>query len=121
MKSTIGSCRKMLLLVLGVMLLSLSGCATPPVRDVSSASDLEMMRLGVHALTKPRQIAGKYQHLDEATTTDEAYTFGGNAEEAFWLSERDKAGLKEFVDNALDLIAKSRRAPCPRWKFWCKE
>lgn len=108
-------------LLTGAMLLFLTGCVTTSARVENHGSDLEVLKLGVQVLTKPREVAGEIKYLDEAKTNDEAYTFAGNAEEAFWLSERDKAGLREFVEGAVERIRLSRVPACRWYQLSCKE
>lgn len=99
------------------IVLSTPGCATSPARDAPPATDLQVLRLGVKALTEPRRPAGDVQHLDEAETEGEVWDYAGDVEEALWLAERDKARVRTFVDEATAAIEESRLPPCRWWKW----
>lgn len=94
--------------------LSLTACATSPVHDARPATDLQVLRLGVQALTEPRAPAGSVQRLEDAATVGETWDYAGDLEDALWLSNRDKLNLRQFVNKATAAIEASRLPEC-RW------
>jgi hypothetical protein len=100
-----------------VLALSTLGCATSPASDARPATDLQVLLLGVDALTQPRLPAGRIQRLEDAATVGEAWDYALDLEDALWLSSRDKAALREFVTKSATAIEQSRRPPC-RWWQW---
>ena len=96
--------------------LSLTACARSPVRDVLPATDLQVLRLGVQALTEPRSPAGSVQRLEDAATVGQAWDYAGDLEDALWLSNRDKGNLRTFVEKASAAIETSRLPECRWWQ-----
>ena len=96
--------------------LSLTSCATSPASDVRPATDLQVLRLGVDALTQPRLPAGDVQRLEDAATVGQAWDYAADLEDALWLSNRDKANLRTFVDKATAAIEQSRLPECRWWQ-----
>ena len=96
--------------------LSLTACATSPARDVRPATDLQVLRLGVDALTQPRLPAGDVQRLEDAATVGQAWDYAADLEDALWLSNRDKANLRTFVEKASAAIEESRLPACRWWQ-----
>ena len=93
-----------------------SACATSPANDARPATDLQVLRLGVQALTEPRTPAGNTQRLEDAATVGQAWDYAGDLEDALWLSNRDKANLRNFVDKATAAIETSRLPECRWWQ-----
>jgi len=120
MISTRGSRHLILMLLIGLMALFLSGCGTSPVRVEQRATDLELLKLGVHQLTQPRVVPGPIQHPDQAETTEQVWNLSLDLDDVHWLGEGDKVRVRDFVDQAVKLIAESRMAPCKLWQFKCK-
>lgn len=102
-------------LICALVLLT-SACATSPVHDARPATDLQVLRLGVQALTEPRSPAGSIQRLEDAATVGETWDYAGDLEDALWLSNRDKANLRGFVDKATAAIETSRLPECRWWQ-----
>lgn len=98
------------------LLASLTACATSPVHDARPATDLQVLRLGVQALTEPRSPAGSIQRLEDAATVGETWDYAGDLEDALWLSNRDKANLRTFVEKATAAIETSRLPECRWWQ-----
>jgi hypothetical protein len=96
------------------LLLSLTACGLLRGKDVRPATDLQVLRLGVQALTEPRTPAGDVQRLEDAATVGQAWDYAGDLEDALWLSNRDKANLRQFVNKATAAIEASRLPEC-RW------
>ena len=99
-----------------VILLSLTACATSPASDVRPATDLQVLRLGVEALTQPRLPAGSVQRLEDAATVGETWDYALDLEDALWLSNRDKVALREFVTKSAAAIEESRLPVCRWWQ-----
>lgn len=99
-----------------VLLAFLTACATSPASDVRPATDLQVLRLGVDALTQPRLPAGDVQRLEDAATVGQAWDYAADLEDALWLSNRDKANLRTFVDKATAAIEQSRLPECRWWQ-----
>lgn len=91
------------------------GSAVKPASEALPA-DLQVLVLGVRALTEPRAIDGDIPTLDAAETFGQVWEFAGNAEEGHWLSERDKAVTRNFVEKAAAAIAEARLPPCRWWQ-----
>lgn len=110
-------------LLIGAMMLFLSGCATSPVSGDSHGSDLEVLRLGVQAMLPTRDPAGEVQLAENAETNDEAWTLLLDLEEVDWLHEQDKLRVIGFVNAAVDRIIESRQPTCTfLWvEYKCKE
>lgn len=98
------------------LVLLTSGCATSPAHDARPATDLQVLRLGVQALTEPRSPAGSVQRLEDAATVGETWDYAADLEDALWLSNRDKANLRQFVDKATAAIESSRLPECRWWQ-----
>lgn len=110
----------MRLLLLGMPLLFLQGCAQQPVRVAAPTTDLQILQLGVHALTEPRAVAGPIQHPDQAETNGQLMSVATDLDDVHWLDEQDKTRLRTFVDKAVVLIGQSRAAVCGWWNVACK-
>lgn len=107
--------------LLALTSLCLLSCATSRAPGVKPASeplptDLQVLVEGVRALTEPRVIEGEVAHLDEAETWQQVWDYAGDAEEAHWLSERDKARTLRFVERSAAAIAQGRLPPCRWWQ-----
>jgi hypothetical protein len=98
------------------LLLSLTACGTLPAKDAPPATDLQVLRLGVEALTAPRTPAGAVQRLEDAATVGEAWDYAGDVEEALWLAEADKVRVREFVGKAAAAMEASRLPECRWWQ-----
>ena len=109
-----------LTLVLGLMVVSLSGCGTTSGRRDSPATDLEVLRLGVKHLTEKRRVEGSIQHRDEAETNGQLWNYAGRLEDKSELDDGDKDRLRSFIDEALDAIQRSRQAPCHPLNLACR-
>lgn len=107
------------LLLIGALSLFLSACGTSPVRADAPATDLEVMRLGVEALTQPREPAGEVQRSEDAATAGQAWDLLLDLEDLDYLHEQDKHRLRVFVNKSLDAIAASRAEPCRWWQRAC--
>ena len=97
------------------------GCATTPtVRHGDEAStDLQIIRLGIEALTEPREVAGPIQHREQAATNGELWLLSGRQEDALQLAEGDKRRARTFVLESLGAIEKARQAVDRKWyEFW---
>lgn len=80
-----------------------------------------MTRLAVNSMTQPRQPNADVKRVEDAQDTGQLFALAMAQEETIWLSNQDKARIRTFVNDALDLIEKSRRAPCSRWNIFCKD
>lgn len=112
--------RLMRLLLLGIISLSLSACVTQPVRVASPTTDLQILQLGVHTLTEPREVAGDIKHPDEAETNHQLMAVATDLDDVAWLSNQDKVRLRSFVDSALVIIAQSQQVACSWWNIACR-
>jgi len=114
------SCQLMRLLLLGTLLLCLSACGTQPVRVASPTTDLQILQLGVHTLTEPREVAGPIKHPDEAEKNGQLMAVATDLDDLAWLDEKDKVRVRSFVDQAVILIAQGRAEACSWWNLACR-
>lgn len=106
------------LLLTGLMLLFLNGCATSQGNAESTGSDLEILVMAVEAMLPERSPAGDVKHAEDATTTGTAWNLLLDLEEVDFLHEQDKIQTKDFVRKAAARIAESRRV-CNKWdRLW---
>lgn len=104
------------LLLLGLTALFLSGCVTSPAKDVSHESDLDVLVLGVQTMTEPR--GENYKNPEDVTDTEDAWNLLLDLDDVKWLSNRDKAGIRRFVEKSVESIKKSR-IQCSYWdRVW---
>lgn len=103
------------LFFLGVLALCLSACATSPANDVSNGSDLDVLVMGVDAMTEPR--GENLKQPENVTDTEEAWHLLLDLDDVKWLSNRDKAGIRKFVRGAVERIKESRKA-CTSFDRW---
>lgn len=106
-------------LLLGVLSLSLSACGTRPVRVEQRATDLQVLKLGVKALTEPRVVSGPVQHPDQAKDNGELMDLALDLDDIAFLSNEDKRRLRQFVFEAADAIDKARRPACRWYQLAC--
>lgn len=111
---------KMLLFVMCLTLLSLSGCATTPSAGNSRSSDLEVLRLGIHAMTEPRQVQGAVKKPSEVKDFGESLNFNVEAYSVMWLQWQDQKRLRTFADSAILAIAKARMDACGWLNLRCQ-
>lgn len=102
---------KILLLLSGLIVAFLPGCVSSPARGDSTASDLDVMVLGVQALLRKRSPEGEVKRAEDAVTTEQAWTLLLDLEDIDFLHEQDKEITVEFVTKAAARIKESRR-PC---------
>ena len=102
-------------LFLGALALCLSACGTLPAKDVSTGSDLDVLVMGVDAMTEPR--GEELKNPEDVTDTEEAWNLLLDLDDIKWLSNRDKAGIRKFVRGAVDRIKLSRRE-CTTFDRW---
>lgn len=107
-------------LLVGALVVSLSACATSHVAGTARDTDLELLRLGVDALTTPRQSAGAIQHPHQARSEDELMAVALDLDDLSWLAEADKARTRAFVHSAVEAIRVSRVPACAWWQVACK-
>ena len=107
-------------LLLSLALASLTACASSHVKGTAPDTDLQLLELGVKALTTPRQIADPVQHPYQARNGDELWELSLALDDMAYLSEGDTARTFEFVHKAVEAIRTSRRPPCPWWNWKCQ-
>jgi hypothetical protein len=95
------------LLLLGALSLFLSACVTSPAKDASQESDLDVLVLGVQTMTEPR--GNDLKNPEDVRDTEEAWNLLLDLDDIKWLSNRDKAGIRGFVEKAVERIKISRR------------
>lgn len=100
------------LLLLGALSLFLSACATSPAKDASHESDLDVLVMGVQTMTEPR--GNELKNPEDVRDTEEAWNLLLDLDDVKWLSNRDKAGIRDFVERAVERIKESRRS-CSTW------
>lgn len=100
-------------------LLFLTSCASSPASDASPATDLAVLRLGVQALTQPRQPNGDIQRAEDAKTSGQVFNYALDLEDVNWLQNDDKARLRTFVTKSLDTIEASRFT-CRWYELACR-
>lgn len=108
------------LLLTLALALSLSACATLPANDARRATDLELVRQGVIALSKDHEPTGPVKRLEDAETFGQAYDYAGDLEDVKALLHGDNARVIEFVTNAFATIERARVAACPWYAWRCK-
>lgn len=101
-----------LLFVLGLISLSLSGCATSPARGAKHESDLDVLVMGVQEMTQPR--GTELKNPEDVQGTGEAWNLLLDLDDVKYLSNRDKASIRRFVEKAASRIKESRRE-CSRF------
>lgn len=110
----------MLASLLGALSLFLSGCASSPERVQTPVTDLQLLKLGVDKLTQPRPVAGKVQRAYQAENNGELMDYALNLEDAKFGDEWDKRRIREFVSEAVVVMARARQVPCRFWQLRCK-
>lgn len=103
------------LFAIGLLLLSLSACATSPASGEKSVSDLDVMVMGVEALAQPREPSGDVKRVEDAATAGQVFNLALDLEEVDWLHEEDKKRIVWFVQRATERI-KTARNPCSWWE-----
>lgn len=103
---------KILPFVIGLISLFLSACGTLPAKDASHESDLDVLVMGVQTMTEPR--GEDLPNPEEITDTGAAWNLLLDLDDVKWLSNRDKAGIRTFVERAVERIKESRRQ-CSSW------
>ena len=98
--------------VIGLISLFLSGCATSPARDASQGSDLDVLVMGVQSMTEPR--GNDLKNPEDVQSNEEAWSLLLDLDDIKWLSNRDKASIRGFVEKAVERIKVSRRV-CTGW------
>lgn len=102
---------------LGLLLLFLPSCATQTVKPTA---DLEIIRLGVQQLTKPRPVTGPTQRRADAATNGELWQYAGAREDQAELSEGDKARVQDFVQDSIAAMKLARIGACGWFDFACR-
>ncbi len=72
-------------------------------------------------MTQAREPNADVKRVEDAKDTGELFALALAQEETIWLLNADKARIRTFVNDALDLIEKSRRPACRRWNLFCKD
>lgn len=108
------------LFALGLMLLFLPACGSLHVRADAPATDLQVLKLGVEAMTQPRNPQGPVARAEDAETTGQAWGLLLELEDVDYLHEQDKQNVRAFVNKAVDAIAASRVGPCRWWQWQCR-
>lgn len=81
-----------------------------------------MLVLGVQTMTKPREVEGDIKNPEDVQTGEQAWSLLLDLDDIRWLSNRDKAGIREFVEGAAERIKQSYKAPCSWWgNLWNRE
>lgn len=117
-----GSFALIRLFVMLSTLLFLTACASSPARDARSESDLNVVKLAVEKMAvkrTPTPVDGS-SRMEDQETFGNAYLLGLNLEDSLWLSEQDKKSIVEFVQEAMEEIAKTRRPPCKWYNIACR-
>lgn len=76
--------------------------------------------MGVKAMTEPRRVEGPLKSRADAEVTGDLWTLAGKQEDVIFLSEGDKARVRDFVSEAVQAITLSYAQPCRWWQFGCK-
>ena len=102
--------------VLGVLLASLSGCATTSARPENDP-EWRILVAGVKALTEGRQVEGSIQYRDQAETNAELWNLSGRQTVTIELLNEDQERVRRFVEeaNAARLEARNQ---CRWWRPW---
>lgn len=112
---------KMPLLVLGLLLVFLTGCGhTAARRDPPPSTDLQVLMLGVKALTEPNEVQGPIQHREQAETNGDLWVLSGRQDDVIDLEHDDKRRLRQFIAEAVAAIERGRQPECRWWQFGCK-
>lgn len=106
---------KILPLLIGLLSLCLSACATSPAKDASHESDLDVLVLGVETMTEPR--GTELKNPEDTKDNEEAWSLLLDLDDVKYLSNRDKAGIRSFVQKAVERIKTSRRT-CSTFDRW---
>lgn len=76
--------------------------------------------MGVKALAQPREPQGQVQHPEDAATTEQSWNLLLELDDIKYLSNVDKQRIYQFVDDAVQAIAKSRQTVCRWYQLQCK-
>ena len=112
---------KIQLFAISLLSLCLASCATSRETRALPATDLAVTRLAVNGMTQPREPSADVKRVEDAADTGQLFALALSLEETLWLSNQDKVRIRTFVNDALDLIEKSRRPACSRWNLFCKD
>lgn len=104
-----------------ILALSLSGCVSLPAKDDSRESDLEALTREARSIATPRTLPnGKTYCVEDARTEGERDACALMLEDAFYLSEEDKASLLRLVEKAVRRLSLARK-PCGFWATITKQ
>lgn len=109
---------KMVMLLLSLTIASLSGCASSTTKPQST--DLQIVRMGVRALTEPVEVEGKIKKRRDAETGEDLWNLSGRQDDALQKSNRRALRTYQFVDEALAAIEEARQGACSRWNVLCR-
>lgn len=112
MKTTERRRAKTLGFVLGATLLSLTACASSPVRDDSPANDLQAMLSSLRRDAAPRHYpSGKDYCVEEAFTGEQMTDCASSGEDLHYLDTEDKRRMLGTAERAVKRVELSRN-PC---------
>lgn len=108
---------KTMLLAAGLLTLFLTGCAS--LTKAPPSTDLQVLRLGVQALTEPTRVEGAIQSRADARTNGDLWLLAGRQADAIDKANDDKARLRQFIQEATEAIENGRE-PCRWWQVGCR-
>lgn len=111
---------KIRLWLFGMAMLFLSACAISPTRVAAPSTDLQMLKLGLDALTQPRTVAYPIQHPDQAKTGGELFGLSMAQDDTIWLEEQDKVRSRNFYTQAINLLMQKEQPDCKWYQIGCK-
>lgn len=88
---------------------------TPP-----PSTDLQVLNLGVKALTEPTVVEGAIKKRKDAITNGDLWTLSGRQDDALVVANDDKLRVRQFVADATAAIERGRRPACKAWNFVCR-
>lgn len=103
-------------LLIVLIALFLSACATSPAKDDSHASDLDALLSGARNNLKPRPLPnGKYYCIEDAVTEEAKDNCSLDLEDGKWQSEQDKARALDGIERGVERLRLARN-PCSLWE-----